>query len=72
MKLEFYSSHNGIHVLVLNFSCSCIDKILDEQLKKIQTTLQDISTLESAEITANDRLSEVRASMRLNKVRGLN
>ncbi|XP_053405798.1 unconventional myosin-IXAb-like isoform X4 [Mercenaria mercenaria] len=42
----------------------CIEKILQEQLYKLKATLQDINTLESAEATANERLSVVRASMR--------
>ena len=44
----------------------CVEKILHEQLRKLKTALQDINTLESAEQTANERLSVVRASMRTN------
>ncbi|WAQ98537.1 MY9AA-like protein [Mya arenaria] len=42
----------------------CIEKILSEQVRKLKTTLQDINTLESAEQTATERLSVVRASIR--------
>ena len=53
-------------VCILYFRC--IDRILGEQLNKFRITLQDIKTLESAEVTAIDRLTEVRASMKISKV----
>ncbi|ELU02859.1 hypothetical protein CAPTEDRAFT_226894 [Capitella teleta] len=42
----------------------CIQCILEEQLRKVQLTLADINTLDRATISAEDRLSVVRASIR--------
>ncbi|XP_071119029.1 unconventional myosin-IXb-like isoform X6 [Haliotis cracherodii] len=47
----------------------CIEFILGEQLMKVNATLEDIHTLESAERSASDRLSFVRASIRAPKSR---
>ncbi|XP_067665744.1 unconventional myosin-IXb-like isoform X8 [Haliotis asinina] len=47
----------------------CIEYILGEQLMKVNATLEDIHTLESAEKSAADRLSFVRASIRAPKSR---
>ncbi|XP_071169211.1 unconventional myosin-IXb-like isoform X34 [Mytilus edulis] len=44
-----------------------IEKIISEQLDKLRSTLEDLQTLESAEITAVDRLQVVRTSMRISK-----
>ncbi|OWF47559.1 Unconventional myosin-IXb [Mizuhopecten yessoensis] len=41
-----------------------INHIIQEQLYKLKSTLEDISTLETAAETATDRLNVVRASMR--------
>lgn len=51
-----------IHVLSLSFSV--IKQIITEQLLKIKETFNDLSTLETAEVTATDRLNVVRLSMR--------
>lgn len=47
---------------------SCIEIILAEELATVKSKLADISTLESAEQTAEERLSFVRASLRGSKV----
>ncbi|XP_064607942.1 unconventional myosin-IXAa-like isoform X2 [Liolophura sinensis] len=51
----------------------CIEYIIKKQLNKLKTTLADISTLESAQETAAQRLSVVaavvRASMRVHKTK---
>ncbi|XP_070212949.1 unconventional myosin-IXb-like [Littorina saxatilis] len=48
---------------------SCIEIILAEELATVKSKLADISTLESAEQTAEERLSFVRASLRGSKVK---
>ncbi|XP_036363894.1 unconventional myosin-IXAa isoform X7 [Octopus sinensis] len=42
----------------------CIESIISEQLRKLKATLADISTLNTAQATANDRLIYVRASIK--------
>ncbi|ESP05442.1 hypothetical protein LOTGIDRAFT_102587 [Lottia gigantea] len=42
----------------------CLENIISERLKKLKATLSDINTLESAEKTATDRLTYLRASIR--------
>ncbi|KAK7496039.1 hypothetical protein BaRGS_00012740 [Batillaria attramentaria] len=48
---------------------SCIEIILSEELATVKSKLADISTLESAEKTAEERLSFVRASLRGSRVK---
>lgn len=43
---------------------SVIKQIIVEQLLKMKETFNDLSTLETAEVTASDRLHVVRLSMR--------
>ncbi|CAE1298624.1 unnamed protein product [Acanthosepion pharaonis] len=45
----------------------CIENIISEQLRKLKVTLADISTLSTAQATANDRLTHVRASIKVPK-----
>ncbi|GAB1606082.1 unconventional myosin-IXAa-like [Argonauta hians] len=45
----------------------CIESIISEQLRKLKVTLADISTLNTAQATANDRLNYVRASIKTPK-----
>jgi hypothetical protein len=54
------------HSWFSNFSC--IEIILAEELSTVKSKLQDISTLESAEKTAEERLTFVRASLRESRV----
>ncbi|KAL8597793.1 hypothetical protein ACOMHN_004908 [Nucella lapillus] len=48
---------------------SCIEVILSEELATVRSKLEDISTLESAEKTAEERLSFVRASLKKSRVK---
>jgi hypothetical protein len=53
----------------LSCSCKCysfrvIKQVITEQLLKMKETFSDLSTLETAEMTAADRLQVVRLSMR--------
>ncbi|XP_076443388.1 unconventional myosin-IXb-like isoform X3 [Babylonia areolata] len=48
---------------------SCIEVILAEELDTVKSKLADISMLESAEQTAEERLSHVRASLRDTKMK---
>ena len=45
----------------------CLECVIGEQLRKVETTLKDINSLETATASANDRLSQVRASIRANE-----
>ncbi|XP_055956290.1 unconventional myosin-IXa isoform X3 [Patella vulgata] len=47
----------------------CLENIITERLKKLKSTFNDINTLESAEKTATDRLTYLRASIRSPKSR---
>ncbi|KAJ8304274.1 hypothetical protein KUTeg_017857 [Tegillarca granosa] len=61
-KLQAQESLNQVPKLTV-----VVEHIIKEQVMRIKTTLADISTLESAEVTAADRLNIVRASMRASK-----
>ncbi|XP_063830249.1 unconventional myosin-IXa-like [Ostrinia nubilalis] len=43
---------------------ACLEAILQDKLRTVRGTLQDIATLESACLTANDRLSSLRSASR--------
>ncbi|KAK3592955.1 hypothetical protein CHS0354_036814 [Potamilus streckersoni] len=58
-KLQAQESLNQVSRQTL-----CIEKVLKFQLQKLMISLQDIDALENAELTAIDRLSAFRASMR--------
>ncbi|KAL3866507.1 hypothetical protein ACJMK2_043800 [Sinanodonta woodiana] len=58
-KLQALESLNQVSRQTL-----CIEKVLKFQLQKLKNSLQDIDALENAELTAVDRLSAFRASMR--------
>ena len=57
--------HNLIYYLYIY---RVIEHIINEQLDKLKSTLEDLQTLDSAEVTAVDRLHVVRTSMRISKV----
>jgi len=42
--------------------CSCLQCIIEWQMKKVQTTLGNIMNLDSAAITVNNRLTALRSS----------
>ena len=56
-------AHSECFILCL---CRCIQTLIEEQLKKIRSTLADITTLDTATLSAEDHLNTLRASKRTN------
>ena len=51
------------------FCCRCVQCVIDEQLRKMDKSLEVMNALETAAISAEERLSVTRASTRASSVR---
>ena len=48
--------------------CSCVEWIIEEQLRKMKETLEDIDQLDSYTVTANEKLNNIRLSKRISSM----
>lgn len=60
----FFCCFTSYHCMIVILSIRCMQCIIEEQLRNINNTLMDIETLENATLTAEERLSTIRASHR--------